>query len=236
MTHYSQTRHIYLPTKETCSFLAAILNLLLVFMRGLKNLIMLSDSKIMCTYSFPLESDDTYQFSDAFMWRIIMYLFCCMIYDSFCSFDVRFLCYHPQQWLLEGNVFTSACHSFCRGGVGFPVCITGHMTRGSTSGRSASRRGICIRGGGSVSKGSGRPPWDTTGYSQWAGSTHPTGMHPCSFENSLQKNWTLYNKGKFILRLWIGGYFITYSEMGYRHIAVVIPVYDIHRCRRLMPL
>ena len=83
MTHYSQTRHIYLSTKETSSFLAAILNLLLVFMRGLKSLIMLSDSKIMCTYSLPLESDDTYQFFDAFMWRIIMYLFCCMIYDSF---------------------------------------------------------------------------------------------------------------------------------------------------------
>ena len=95
MTHYSQTRHIYLPIKETYSFLAAILNLLLVFMRGLKGLIMLSDSKIMCTYSFPLESDDTYQFFDAFMWRIIMYLFCCMIYDSFlylwCTLPLLFL-------------------------------------------------------------------------------------------------------------------------------------------------
>ena len=68
MTHYSETRHIYLPIKETYSFfLAAILNLLLVFMRGLKSLIMLSESKIMCTYSLPLESDDTYQFFDAFM-------------------------------------------------------------------------------------------------------------------------------------------------------------------------
>ena len=31
----------------------------------------------------------------------------------------------------EGNIFTSVCHSFCLGGVGFRACITGHMTRGS---------------------------------------------------------------------------------------------------------
>ena len=31
----------------------------------------------------------------------------------------------------QANIFTSVCHSFCLGGVGFPACITGHMTRGS---------------------------------------------------------------------------------------------------------
>ena len=37
---------------------------------------------------------------------------------------------------------------------------------------SASRGGgVCIQGG------LGRPPWDTTGYGQKAGGTHPTGMH-----------------------------------------------------------
>ena len=51
------------------------------------------------------------------------------------------------------------------GGVGFPARITGHMTRGSTSGA------VCL--------------WNTrvtTGYDQQAGGTHPTGMHSC-FEN-----------------------------------------------------
>ena len=56
--------------------------------------------------------------------------------------------------------------SFCPGGggggVGFPAGIPGHMTRGSAS------------------RGVGRPPrdiWDTMGYGQQAGGTHPTGMH-----------------------------------------------------------
>ena len=36
----------------------------------------------------------------------------------------------------QGNIFTSVCHSFCPAGdggmVGFPACITGHMTKGPT--------------------------------------------------------------------------------------------------------
>ena len=55
------------------------------------------------------------------------------------------------------------------GGVGFPACITGHMTGGSASG------GVCIQGGG---LGTPRPS-DTTGYGQRAGGTHPTGIHSC---------------------------------------------------------
>ena len=62
------------------------------------------------------------------------------------------------------------------GGGGFPACITGLMTRG-----------ICIHGGvasrvfasGCGGGGVGRPSWDTMGYGQRAGSTHPTGMHSC---------------------------------------------------------
>ena len=30
----------------------------------------------------------------------------------------------------QGNVLTRVCHSVHRWGVGFPACITGHMTRG----------------------------------------------------------------------------------------------------------
>ena len=67
----------------------------------------------------------------------------------------------------QGHVFTGVCLS-TGGGVGFPACIIGHMTRGSASrGRgSASRgrgsvsrgRGSASRGRGSASRGLGRPP------------------------------------------------------------------------------
>ena len=33
----------------------------------------------------------------------------------------------------QGSIFTSVCHSVYRGGVGFPACITGDMTRGRGS-------------------------------------------------------------------------------------------------------
>ena len=43
--------------------------------------------------------------------------------------------------------------------------------------RSHEQGGGLHPGGGSVDP----PPSDTTGYSQQAYSTHPTGMHSCSF-------------------------------------------------------
>ena len=46
--------------------------------------------------------------------------------------------------------------------VGFPTCITGHMTRG-----------VCIQGGFDG------PPPSTMGYGQQVGGMHPTGMHSC---------------------------------------------------------
>ena len=93
----------------------------------------------------------------------------------------------------EGTVFRSVCQSFCprgQGGVGFPACISGHMTRGLHPGvciwgsvsrgvciqeglhpeRSAS--GVCITGGGYASGGSasrwglGRPPLSALGDRQ----------------------------------------------------------------------
>ena len=62
--------------------------------------------------------------------------------------------------LRQGNVFTPAYHSVHRGkGVGFPACITGHMTsiwgKGVTGhmtrgGGSASREMVCLRGDGGL--------------------------------------------------------------------------------------
>ena len=68
---------------------------------------------------------------------------------------------HRKRSLGQGNIFTNVCHSFCSwmgggGGsrLGFPTCITSHMTRGSASrGGSASRRGGLHPGGGSASWG-----------------------------------------------------------------------------------
>ena len=95
---------------------------------------------------------------------------------------------------------------FTRGGVGFPACVTGHMTGGSAYGGSLSRggglhplgRGFVSGGlypGGSASRGGGSAsgrkgvcpthPLDTTGYGQREGSTHPTGMHSCLYSEEL---------------------------------------------------
>ena len=77
----------------------------------------------------------------------------------------------------QGNIFTSVCHSvhgwWGEGGYGnFPVCITGHMTKGVSASRG---EGICIGEGGWADP----PPWDTMGYGQQADGMHGTGMHFC---------------------------------------------------------
>ena len=70
--------------------------------------------------------------------------------------------------------------AYSDGGGGFPACITGHMTRkGLHPGE-----GVCIQRGLHLGRGvwadlSPRDIWDTTGYGQQAGGTHPTGMLPC---------------------------------------------------------
>ena len=61
----------------------------------------------------------------------------------------------------QGNVFTSVCQEFCPGGE---------------------------VGGGEVYTPLGRPLSDTTGYSQQAGGTHPTGMHTCF---SIKPRWLI---------------------------------------------
>ena len=55
--------------------------------------------------------------------------------------------------------------------------VTSQNQKLHDQGGSASSRGVCIRGGGWID-----PPldtWDTTGYGQQAGGTHPTEMHSC---------------------------------------------------------
>ena len=84
----------------------------------------------------------------------------------------------------QGNVFTAVRLS-TGGGVGFPSCITGHITRGVCLQRGSAFGGICLQGGvclgGSLYRGVGQTPptqdtWGTTGYGQQAGGTHPTGI------------------------------------------------------------
>ena len=67
------------------------------------------------------------------------------------------------------------------GGVGLPVCITGHMTTGICIQGVCIQR-VCLQGAVCIQKGeSGAlvPPSDTTGYGQQTGGTRPTGRHSC---------------------------------------------------------
>ena len=72
------------------------------------------------------------------------------------------------------------CVSFCSWGVCLPECITDHMPGGLHSGGSASGLGEGWHQSEFASRGWAdlpyRQTWDTTGYGQQAGGTHPTGM------------------------------------------------------------
>ena len=70
----------------------------------------------------------------------------------------------------QGNVLHLSVILFGGGGFGFPACITGHMIWR-----------VCIQGGLHFGRGWVYLPWDTTGYGQQAGGTHPTGVHSCSY-------------------------------------------------------
>ena len=54
----------------------------------------------------------------------------------------------------------------------------GACMAGSMHGRGCAWQGACVA--------------DTTRYSQWAGSTHPTGMHSCYQSNGLENKWHVY--------------------------------------------
>ena len=74
----------------------------------------------------------------------------------------------PKKEVCEGNAFTSVCHSFHRG-VGLPVCITGHITRGvciqgGLLPREVCIRGVCNQGKGSASGGSASRGWADPPY------------------------------------------------------------------------
>ena len=106
-------------------------------------------------------------------------------------FTVRKVC--------EGYVFTPVCQSFCsRGGhawlggcawlwgacvvVGGMRSCRGHAwLRGAcmVAGACVVARGACVVVGGACMVVGGHA-WDTMRYGQWAGGTHPTGMHSCS--------------------------------------------------------
>ena len=87
-----------------------------------------------------------------------------------------------KQSLGQGNVFTHVCHSVHN----FPACITGPMTRRLCIQGWVCMQGVCTQRE-SASRGSLHPRvglhpgdsawgegWDTTGYGQQAGGTHPT--------------------------------------------------------------
>ena len=106
--------------------------------------------------------------------------------------------YRPQRsW---GKViFSEACvknsvHSGRGGMHGRGVCMVGACMAGGCIVGGHAWQGVCGRGGGFAWWGACMaggacvaghawhtcPPADTVRYSQWAGSTHPTGMHSCS--------------------------------------------------------
>ena len=68
-----------------------------------------------------------------------------------------------KQSLGQDNNYT--CLSVHREGVGFPPCVTGHMT--------SLRAGVCLQGDAS------RGGESASGGTRKAGSTHPTGMLSC---------------------------------------------------------
>ena len=63
--------------------------------------------------------------------------------------------------------------SVCPQGVGFPACISGHITRGSLHPEGSASGGLYRRGWADL------PTPNTTGYGQQARGTHPTGMLSC---------------------------------------------------------
>ena len=83
----------------------------------------------------------------------------------------------PANKVCEGYVFTGVCLS--PGGRAWQgMCMAGGMCGGGHAWQGGMRdRGACVVGGACVPR---MPPSaDTTGYCQWAGGTHPTGMHSC---------------------------------------------------------
>ena len=58
----------------------------------------------------------------------------------------------PKRSLAQGNVFIRVCHSVYKGLIGFPACITGHMTRVGCV-----HPGPGVSESGGVCMGGGRP-------------------------------------------------------------------------------
>ena len=103
--------------------------------------------------------------------------------------------------LRQGNVFTCVCH-YVHMGVGFPACITDHLTRGSAYRGSASRGvghpgGLHLGGWGDSCTPSPR----YMGYykiRQQSRGTHPTEMHSCCKSRLLEFFHLIGAVNKFI--------------------------------------
>ena len=83
--------------------------------------------------------------------------------------SLRRLCFYRCLSVQGGRAWQEGC-----------VWQGGHAWHGGMHGRGdMCGRGACMVRGACVA-GGGRATADTTGYGQWAGGTHPTGMHSCS--------------------------------------------------------
>ena len=98
-----------------------------------------------------------------------------------CVMDVLFL---PPTNEVAGRLCFYTCLWFCSwfwACVAGGMCGRGHAWQGGMHGRGVCMagghvwQGMCMAGG----LGGACPLTDTTRYSQWAGSTHPTGMYSC---------------------------------------------------------
>ena len=89
---------------------------------------------------------------------------------------------YQSLWNKIFNLYTRVKKSLWR--LWFDTCLSVIllMEVGAVSkGRGLYPEGVCIHGQGADPP----PPSDCTGYGQWAGGTHPTGMHSCLFQEKL---------------------------------------------------
>ena len=91
--------------------------------------------------------------------QISLNIICCIALNITCNIITA-----RKRSLEQGNVFTPVCHSVHKGGGWLP----------SMHYRSHDQ-GVCIQGVGQTLPHT----WDTVGYGQQVGGTHPTGMLSC---------------------------------------------------------
>ena len=104
-----------------------------------------------------------------------------LLASGWLTFDWKAFFLPPANVGCEGYVFTPVCQSFCSQGGGV-ACVAGSMC-GREGGWVCMAEGACmvgsVHGRGVCAAGGRACVADTTRYGQWAGGTHPTGMHSC---------------------------------------------------------